>query len=85
VNTFANWYNDEHRHSGNGFVTPGQRHKGLDGALLLKRTDVYEAAKARHPEGWSGAIRKWEHIALVHLNPESSTQMRPKNWGKPAA
>lgn len=30
---------------------------------------VYEEAKARHPERWSGNIRNWEPVADVWLNP----------------
>ena len=51
------------------FVTLAQRHAGLDGALLCKRFQVYEAAKAKHPERWSGATRNWEPVMTVHLNP----------------
>jgi hypothetical protein len=72
VGTFVHWYNEEHRHSAINFVTPSQRHAGLDGALLRKRVEVYEAAKARHPERWSGATRNWEPVTIVHLNPEKS-------------
>ena len=72
VGTFVHWYNEEHRHSAIQFVTPAQRHAGLDGALLRKRVAVYEAAKARHPERWSGATRNWEPVTIVHLNPEKS-------------
>jgi transposase InsO family protein len=70
VSTFAHWYNHEHRHSAIGFVTPGQRHAGLDTVLLAKRRNVYEAAKSRHPERWSGATRNWQPIRVVHLNPD---------------
>lgn len=70
VGTFVHWYNEEHRHSAIGFVTPAQRHAGLDAALLRKRVEVYEAAKARHPERWSGATRNWQPVTIVHLNPE---------------
>lgn len=70
VGTFVHWYNEEHRHSAIGFVTPAQRHAGLDAALLRKRVEVYEAAKARRPERWSGATRNWQQILVVHLNPE---------------
>jgi len=38
--------------------------------LLRKRAEVYEAAKARHPERWSGATRNWEPVLVVYLNPE---------------
>jgi putative transposase len=70
VGTFVHWYNEEHRHSAINFVTPAQRHAGVDGAMLRKRTDVYEEAKARNPERWSGATRNWKHVTTVHLNPD---------------
>ena len=31
------WYNDEDRHSGIRYVTPGQRHRGEDQAILAAR------------------------------------------------
>ena len=74
VGTFVQWYNHEHRHSAIGFVTPDQRHTGLDSALLNQRVQVYEAAKARHPQRWSGprpapgATRNWQPVGIVHLN-----------------
>ena len=74
VGTFVHWYNEEHRHSAIRFVTPAQRHAGLDTALLNKRTELYEAAKMRHPERWSGATRNWHPVTIVHLNPEKQTQ-----------
>jgi putative transposase len=70
VGMFVHWYNEEHRHSSIRFVTPAQRHAGLDAALLSKRVEVYEAAKATHPERWSGPTRNWQPILIVHLNPE---------------
>ena len=70
VGSFVQWYNHEHRHSAIGFVTPDQRHSGLDSALLNQRVQVYEAAKARHPGRWSGATRNWQPVSVVHLNPE---------------
>ncbi len=70
VDTFVHWYNHEHRHSAICFVTPHERHAGLDGALLDQRVDVYEAAKQRNPERWSGATRNWNRVHVVHLNPE---------------
>lgn len=70
VGTFMQWYNEEHRHSGIKFVTPAERHAGLDAALLSKRDEVYAAAKEKHPERWSGATRNWKPILVVHLNPD---------------
>jgi putative transposase len=70
VGTFMHWYNEEHRHSGIKFVTPAERHAGLDTALLSKRAAVYEVAKEKHPERWSGATRNWKPVLVVHLNPD---------------
>jgi len=67
---FVPWYNEEHRHSGIGFVTPGQRHRGEDQAILAERHRVYELARARHPERWSGTTRNWNWIDAVYLNPK---------------
>ncbi|PLC47962.1 hypothetical protein CR159_20715 [Pollutimonas subterranea] len=72
VSEFERWYNHEHRHSAIRFVTPSQRHAGQDGALLAGRAVVYEAAKARRPERWSGTVRDWSRVAVVDLNPEST-------------
>lgn len=47
-----------------------ERHAGQDSALLSKRVDVYEAAKAKHPQRWSGLTRNWQPVREVHLNPE---------------
>jgi putative transposase len=73
VQDFVRWYNTEHRHSAIKFVTPAQRHAGQDGLLLSRRNAVYEAAKARNPERWSGATRNWEPVTVVHLNPAKNT------------
>lgn len=73
VGSFVHWYNEEHRHSAIGFVTPMQRHAGLDAALLAARNDVYEAAKRNRPERWSGPTRNWKPVAVVHLNPDKTT------------
>jgi len=69
---FEHWYHEIHRHSGLKFVTPGQRHRGEDSAILERRTILYEAAKAQHPERWSGPIRNWQPENVVYLNPAKS-------------
>lgn len=68
---FVQWYNDEHRHSGIKYVTPAQRHRGEAAELLQHRVDVYEAARLRQPQRWSGAIRDWSLAPDVWLNPEN--------------
>lgn len=45
VTELVAWYNHEHRHSAICFVTPAQRHEGLDDKLLDNRKAVYEAAR----------------------------------------
>lgn len=67
---FVQWYNHKHKHSGLKFVTPAQRHCGLADAILRRREQVYEAAKQRCPERWSGATRNWKLKDEVWLNPE---------------
>lgn len=70
VVSFVRWYNTEHRHSAIRFVTPDQRHSGEERAILEKRRRVYERARRRHPERWTGKTRNWTPVAIVRLNPE---------------
>lgn len=70
VGNFVGWYNEEHRHSSIGFVTPSQRHAGEDVEVLEFRKEVYAMAKARTPERWSGPTRRWDRPATTHLNPD---------------
>lgn len=66
---FVYWYNEEHFHSGIKFVTPSQRHSGLDIAILENRKEVYLAAKKKYPERWNGrAVKNFDHIKNVFLN-----------------
>lgn len=51
---FFAWYNDEHRHSGIGFMTPAAVHFGRASALDQQRRDVLLAAYAAHPERFKG-------------------------------
>lgn len=70
VERFVEWYNEEHRHSAIGWVTPGQRHRGEDKEIHEARRQTYEAAKARHPERWQGRqVRQWKRPAEVYLSP----------------
>ena len=54
VESFLHWYNNEHLHSAIKFITPSQRHEGKDIKILEKRKRVYEKARAKHPNRWSG-------------------------------
>jgi putative transposase len=66
---FVGWYNHQHKHGGLKFVTPAQRHEGKAEGILQRRTQVYQAAKERRPERWSGATRNWSLKNEVWLNP----------------
>ena len=84
MSTFVNWYNNEHRHSGIKHVTPSQRHEGVDKELLAKRQAVYQEAKRKNPNRWSGKTRNWQWIEEVWLNPENKTK-KPTRSDKLAA
>jgi hypothetical protein len=70
VEDFTDWYNNEHLHSSIKFVTPSQRHDGLDVEILNRRKQVYLDARQRNPNRWSKDIRNWTPIKEVYLNPE---------------
>jgi transposase InsO family protein len=67
---FVHWYNHDHKHSGIRYVSPAQRHAGLDGDILAARHEVYQRARERNPQRWSGATRNWTPEKIVTLNPE---------------
>jgi putative transposase len=71
VTELVHWYNDEHRHSAIGFVTPSQRHAGQDLTLLEDRVTVYELARQAHPQRWSRQTRNWRYVDQVLLNPDT--------------
>lgn len=69
VDAFVRWYNTEHRHSAICFVTPQQRHDGIDADILSKRHALYQQARARRPERWARDTRNWARVDVVTLNP----------------
>ena len=70
VSGYVTWYNEEHMHSGIGYVTPQARHEGSDHAQLEGRRIVYQAAYEANPQRWRrGKPRGWERPETVHLIP----------------
>ncbi len=67
ANRFVHWYNKEHQHSSIRFVTPEDRHTGRDIKILANRQYVYQEAKSKNPERWSGKIRNWNPATEVVL------------------
>lgn len=74
VARFSLWYNETHHHSALKFVTPGERHRGEDTAILAKRSQLYEAAREKRPERWSRSIRDWQPVGGVLLHPARLNQ-----------
>ncbi len=52
---------------------------GLDAKILANRKQVYERARSRHPERWSGDTRNWKPVEEVHLNPEKKPSHTEEN------
>lgn len=77
VKAFVIWYNTEQLHSGINFVTPESKHRGDDVKILSQRKEVYEKAKTRNPERWSGTTRNWKPIKEVKLNWLKENQVNP--------
>ncbi len=46
---FFRWYNEEHRHSGVGLLTPAMVHYGQSENILRQRQEVLAVAYRRHP------------------------------------
>lgn len=53
MDTFAQWYNHEHRHTGIGLHTPADVHYGLATDKAAERHAVLADARARHPHRFS--------------------------------
>ena len=68
INKFVNWYNNDHLHSGIKFISPNDRHDFKDDEILRKRKAVYEEAKLKNKNRWSGETRNWEKVDKVYLN-----------------
>jgi putative transposase len=63
------FYN-EHRHSWIQFVTPSQRHNGLDVEILSKLEVLYQKKRNEHPERWTKEEWNWQPNGELELNPE---------------
>jgi putative transposase len=76
---FFGWYNDQHRHSGIGFMTPAMVHLGRAGAIDEQRRRVLQAAYTAHPERFKGrlptppALPEVVGINLPSPQPEDTT------------
>jgi len=70
ASAFVHWYNHEHLHSGIRYVSPADRHDGLDAQILQRRHALYLQAREDNPRRWSRHTRNWSRVDVVTLNPE---------------
>jgi putative transposase len=71
---FFNWYNDEHYHSGIGYVTPASLHYGDASSVVAAREQTLQLAYAAHPERFvQGAPKPPQLPSAVWINPPSPT------------
>jgi putative transposase len=67
---FFRWYNQEHRHSGLGFLTPAVVHFGQADVVRAHRDRVLAAAYAAHPERFvNGRPHPADLPTVVWINP----------------
>ncbi len=60
-----------------------QRHEGRDEEILKLRKAVYQQAKSKNPNRWSGEIRNGDKVEAVYLNPENQKiEIEEKNCNK---
>jgi putative transposase len=52
------WYNDEHRHSGLGLLSPAVVHHGLAPQAIERRRTVLDAAYSAHPERFANRLNR---------------------------
>jgi len=70
ANTFFNWYNNEHHHTGIALLTPADVHFQRAQMVLHKRQAVLQAAYERHPERFvKGRSMPAQLSSAVWINP----------------
>jgi len=74
---FFPWYNDEHRHSGIGLMTPATVHYDRAEATHAARSAVLEAAYARNPERFVNAPTPPPVPAAAWINKPNSEKVAP--------
>jgi len=70
---FFDWYNNEHRHSGIGMMTPASVHNGRAHQLRDQRALVLEAAWKRHPERFARQPHPLALPTAAWINPPATT------------
>lgn len=83
--TFFLWYNEEHRHSGIGLMTPATVHRGYAAQCIAKRQEVLNLAYAAHPERFvRGTPHPPQLEPAVFINPPAPSEpMNPTVASEP--
>ncbi|WP_031387755.1 IS3 family transposase, partial [Desulfonatronum thiodismutans] len=76
--TFFPWYNEEHRHSGIGFMTPEQVHYGIVPQILETRSNAMTQAFLANPIRWNGRHPELPKI----LRPQEAVWINPPTMMK---
>ena len=72
---FFHWYNNEHRHSSLGFMTPAAVHYGQSATLTAQRQATLKSAYAAHPERFvKGPPKPPQVPTAVWINPPQSDE-----------
>ncbi len=71
---FFHWYNNEHRHSNLGLMTPATVHYGRAGELTIQRRAVLQAAYEKYPERFVNGMPTPPKLPMaVWINPPLET------------
>ena len=83
---FFPWYNQEHHHSGLGFLTPAVVHVGQAATVRAQRQQVLATAYARHPERFvKGRPQPADLPTAVWINPPAKKPTAQDAPGTPIA
>lgn len=76
---FFTWYNDEHRHSGIGWLTPKMAHYGLAEDVTAFRQKILDQAYQNHPERFVNKKPKAPELPkIVWINPPEQSIVTPE-------
>jgi putative transposase len=82
MRAFVQWYNQEHRHSGIGLLTPATVHHGQAPAVIGARQQVLQTAYTLHPERFvRGAPNAPVLPPAVWINPPAPTMATDQQGG----
>lgn len=77
---FFSWYNNDHRHSGIGLVTPADMHYGIAEEVVEARKRILDAAFEAHPERFVKGVPSPPVLPkAAWINPPVSTLVNKSN------